>query len=535
MEKNVFSHTINFFKGLSIKDIFGLLLYLAIPISFFVLDLPERYRIIYFAVLAIFIALYTLVGQFFFEDRKLSSLGKKLLALTIINTLVLSFVNYTGGINSPLFFIIYFLTFLTAIFVSGEILIFETMIIFVSILVPEVREYNSFTSYFQALSTQEIFYLLSIPLTLPLAFGVAVFMKSLQKKQDLLLLSKEMLAIRDIEDEALLEEVNQGVIVLNKKLEIIKISSWVEKNFSLTARLLLGKSVAELEFFDPVSNKKLLANDYFYKNLTSSKPQKVNWRVLYKNQYGKFIKFVIKQNPLVAGESVIGFLLSVKTPPSSVKSVVGSFNKILSFRMSSSISLLKNLFTISPQIKKDPVYPTIEKHFEFLVRLLEDTTIKDDIADGNYEINMTTFDLKVLAQKVIEKIDPIRKIAVWNISPMYRTSSVSVKTDQLLTDKLLTYSIKGALYFSKDASVSLSLDEDENLKRPRVLITVPLKEELPEVIKVVEPFFAGQIETLAKYTGTGLELSNANLIAKFLGFDFNAGIGDNRLVIKVVF
>jgi hypothetical protein len=536
MKKIRFTNTIKFFQSLSIKDIFGLLVFLFIPLSFFVFDLTNQFRIIYYAVLVVFIAIYTFVGQFFFEEKKLSSLGKRLIALTVINTITVSFISFSGNLASPFFFILYFLLFFVAIYVPLEIVVIEGLIVSFSVLMAEAHTYSSISVMFSSLDSVRLVYLFSIPIMLPLVLAIAAFVKNLQKKQELLLLSKELLTIRDIEDEVLLKELNQGVIVLDSQLTIIKVSQWVEKNFSLVSKLILGKNITELEFYDPVSNRKLLTSDYFYKNLLGSNPQKLNWRVLFKNQYGKFRKFVITQAPLIVNtDRTLGFLLTVKDPPTSVDAVVGSFNKILSFRLSSSVLLLKNLLSISKQIKGDPVYPNIEKHFDSIIRLLNDTTIKDDIADGNYEINLKTFDLKTLVQKVIKDIDPVRKVAVWNISPLYKTSSIDIKSDELLCTQLLTYTIKGALYFSKDSSVNLTIDEDENLKRPRILLTVGLKEEFQKVVKILEPFFAGQITALSRYSGTGLEISNANLIAKFLGLDFNAGISNNKLVIKIVF
>jgi len=71
------------------KDVFGLLVFVAIPLSLFVFNLVGEYRMVFYAILVIFIATYTLVGQFFFERARMGSLGKQLLALTVINTLVI--------------------------------------------------------------------------------------------------------------------------------------------------------------------------------------------------------------------------------------------------------------------------------------------------------------------------------------------------------------------------------------------------------------------------------------------------------------
>ncbi|MBN2016412.1 hypothetical protein JW766_06315 [Candidatus Dojkabacteria bacterium] len=534
--KTGFDQTLKFFKSFTISDIIGFIIFLLIPLGLFATDFISQYRIYFYSLLAVFVAIYTLVGQFFFEDKTTGKIGKKFLSLTVINTLIISFINFTGNITSPYFFILYFLIFTVSIFTSVEMLLFECLIIFLSILVSETFKYDSITILLQSISSQELSNLLSIVASLPLAIVISSFTRSLQRKQELLLLSRKLLMIRDIEDEVLLEEINQGIIVLDQELTIVKISRWIENKFNLTAKLILDKKITELTFFDPVSNRRLLPSDNFYKNLLTTTPNELNWRILYKNQYGKFIKFVIKQTPLLVNNNKpIGFLLLVKEPPKTVQDLVSSFNQVLSFRLSSSIAMVKNLLSISKNIKSDPIYPQVEKHLNFIVQLLNDTTTKNDIADGNVEVKVTKCDLKTVTQCVLEELDPIRKVAVWNISPLYKTKPIQITSDIMLCKKLLKYSIKGALYFSADATVNLAFDEDENLKRPRIIITVSSMAKIPKGVNILEPFFAGELVTFPKYAGTGLEFSNANLLASYLGFDFNAEIRNNSLVVKIIF
>ena len=100
---------------------------------------------------------------------------------------------------------------------------------------------------------------------------------------------------------------------------MVKVSKWVENNLEATTRILLGKKITELELHDAVTNQRLLLSDYFYKNLRSKEPQILNWRVLYKNQYGKFKRFVVKQRPLFVRNKVVGFLLTLKYPPKTLQ------------------------------------------------------------------------------------------------------------------------------------------------------------------------------------------------------------------------
>jgi hypothetical protein len=98
---------------------------------------------------------------------------------------------------------------------------------------------------------------------------------------------------------------------------------------------------------------------------------------------------------------------------------------------------------------------------------------------------------------------------------------------------MIVYAIRGVFYLSSNGKLNLMFDEDENMKKPTITITT--RSQFSEEINLLEPFFAGKSIITPKYKGTGLELSNSNLIANYLGFDFNAQIGNNNLVIKITF
>ncbi len=523
------------FLNLSIKDIFGIGFFVIIPFSFFFSNFIAEYKVLYYAVLALFIAILTLVLQFFFEKSSFGYIGRKLIILSIINTIILSLIYFSGSLESPYFFILYFLIFFTAIFASDEILIAEVMVLFMCVFVGEFVNYGSISQMLSSLNFRAAVSLMSLPVSLPLTIAMASFIENLKTKEDLLLLSKDILAIKEIEDEALLEEISQGIIVIDKSLKIIKISKWIEINFNLSAKFFLGRPISEIEFYDPVLNVKLKSTDYFFVNLKSSTPQKLKWRILYKNQYGKFKKFIVGQIPMKLNGEVIGFIISVKFPPKNISDLLSSYSRVFSFKLSSSIAMVKNLLSISKQCKIDPVYPNIIKNLELVINLLNDAAIKDDIVDGDREIQITEFNLKKIIELVIGTFNPVRKISLWNVSPLYQTQGVKIKSDKNLCQELIRYSLKGALYFSTDETISVSLDEDENVKRPSLLVSVSLKEQMPEMVRIIEPFFAGEIDILSKYRGTGLEISNANLIANFLGFDFDARISNNKLIIKIIF
>ncbi|MBU0975177.1 MAG: hypothetical protein ABIE03_04070 [Patescibacteria group bacterium] len=523
-----------FFHNLSIKDVFGLIIFLQIPLAFFLSNFISTYKIIYYAILAVFIVVYTLAGQFFFEQQKLTGLGKKLIALTAVNTIILSFINFTGNLVSPYFFVIYLLIFTVSIYFDPEILILECLIILGSIFTSELYDQGTLNLLLETLSTRDLASILSIIVTIPVGLVTAAFVKNLRKRQGLLDLSKELLIVRDIEDEALLEEINQGVIILDPELKIIKVSKWIEKNLKVSPQILLEKDIRELAFFDTVSELRLNSSDYFYRNLAGENPHELSWKVNYKNQYGKYQKFLVKQTPLISQGQLIGHMLTLKHPAKNVQEAISSFNQLLSFRLSSSLVVLRNLLNISA-IKNDPVFPNIEKHLGLIVNTLNDTSIRNDIVDGNLVMRPSNFNLNKLVQNIIKRSDPVRNISVWNVSPLYKTQPATITSDRTLCSNLLSYAVKGAVNLSDDSNLSISFEEDENTQKPKIVISVVVKDEIPDGINVLEPFFAGRLTILAKYRGTGLEIYNASLLAEFLGFDFAATISNNKLIIQIIF
>jgi len=530
MDENKSAQTKNIFLNINIKDLFGFIIYLIVPLSFFFSNFISNYRIYYYAILAFFIAAYTLIGQFFFEDKKITNIGKKLISLTVINTLLISFVNLSGNISSPYYFILYFLLIFVGIFTSKEIVIFEAIIISFSIIITEIYKYSSLVLFFQSLETESFINLLSIPSSIPLVVIISAYISNLREKKDLLLLSKDLLTLKDIEDETLLQEVNQGIIIININLEIVKISKWIENNFNLASKFLLGKKLTELNFYDPVSNQKLVKTSQFYKNLQSSSPQKLIWKIYYKNQYDKFKNFLIKQTPLIYNNKLTGFIITVKQPPKSHYAQSSSFNKLLNNRISLNIQNINKLIS-----NNDPKSKNLINRINTITLVLKDTEIRNKILSGNHQIVLSNTDLKSITKSVIEQLSTLGEVDIWDISPIYQNKTIDLETDILLCKKLLNSAIKGSFYLSTTSKISLTFDEDENFKKPSLKITTDVKTDPSINNDLIKPFFSSNENILSNYKGSGLEFSNANIISNYLGFDFNIKISNNKLVVKIIF
>jgi len=500
----------------------------------FLFNFPEDYRIIYYFVLILCIVIYVFISQFFIEKESLSSDGKRLVVIAILNTITLSFVIFSGNIESSFFFVLYLLLVLAAPLLTPEYVILEGMIIFYSISLSVIHEYGGIGDAVRKLDISAYITIVSVLITIPVVSLVSRYVENLLSKTELFRFSKELLTIQDIEDEMLFEELDQGVMILDENVKIVKLSKWVSQHFGVTSRVLLGKKVTELPFYDVVSNKRLAKSDYFFKNLLSSEPKKLNWRVLFKNEYGKFIKLVIKQKPVIAKGTVVGFFLFMKLPPKSLRDMLSSFEQYYIFRMSSSIAMVRNILTTSKGIKEDKFYSILEKHMGIIIQLLNDHRIRNDILNGNVEISLSSNDIRSILEDIKRELSSIGKISMWNISPLYKTRKIVVNTDVKLFTLLLTYAIRGAMYLSKNAHVDIQINEDSVAKKPALLLIAKIKIPTTEKINPIEPFFGGKLIVLSKYKGTGLELSNSNLIARYLGFDFQAEIGNNTFIAKII-
>jgi hypothetical protein len=93
----------------------------------------------------------------------------------------------------------------------------------------------------------------------------------------------------------------------------------------------------------------------------------------------------------------------------------------------------------------------------------------------------------------------------------------------------------GVRFLSKDHKISLVLDEEEITQKPRLQFTVTIREGFPQDTEITAPFFGGKLLALSHYAGTGLELSNTELIIRLLGFDFSAEIYNNKLIMNIIF
>lgn len=515
------------------KDFLCVIIFFSFPLAFFATDFETKFQLIYYGIVMGAIILYALFTQFFRENEKVSMLGRNLISLACVNTVVLSFIHFTGNAASNFFFMIYLLLFSMTPFYGFAIVIIEDIIVLLVTTLGSIYNYGSLYIFFKSADTLQKVNIFSILLLLPLLVAISTYIKNLKSRSSTLNLSKELLSLEEVEDEMLLSEISQGIIMLDSELKIVKMSKWIETNLEINPLVWIDRKFSELSLYDYVTNLKLSETDYFYQNLTSDHPRKINWRVLYKDEYGKLKKLTVKQVPLVIEDRKIGFLLSIKYPQTALEQTLSSFNRLLNFRISSSLSMIRNLIA---SFKGDVSSSSlVTKQLDLLALILRDMNIRDEMVNGEYEITVEQVNVLDLLSATLSRLQKEGRVSLWNVNPIYKNTPLIESTDAKSLERIFVYSIRAALLLAKERELTISVEEESNTLSPEIVITANAKEEFLKPLNLEEPFFGGRLILLSRFSGTGLELSNAKLIAAYLDFDFSAEISNNKIIIRIIF
>lgn len=507
------------------------ILFCIVPAIFFILNFESFNKYLYYGVIFILIVISTLFMQFFYEEKSIFSKDKTLILLITINTIVLSFVSFTGGTNGILFFLIYLLLFLTTIFIDKEILLLEMCIVLISLIFQE-KSKEGFMFSIKNKSFQSIVSVISL---MPFLYAVSVLLSNFRAKIQMLSFAKNLLLLQEIEDKALMQEINEGIMILDKELKIIKVSEWVVKQLGISTDRLLGQSIKKIELYDAVTNQKFDEDDLFIQNFYAEKPQKLKWRVLFKNEYSKFIKFFIKVKPIFFNNEKVGFLITFELPPQNIFELVNSSEGIFNFRLSSILVSIRNAITLSKNEIKTDNFVKIENRLRMFSNLLNDNIFRNNITDGFITVSVKEINVVEKLFAFQKELGKISKINIWTVFPLYKNQGILMKTDESLFDKMLLYILKGCIFFSVDNKVNISIDQDSVTQKPSILFSID--SEVTEGLTgedILKPFFGGKILAISKYKGTGLEFSNAFLVSKILNVEITVSIIGKRIMVKMI-
>jgi len=513
------------------KNLFALVVFITLPLLVYIFTALKFNLLISIGILILIFFSCFFALQFFGENEKLDSTGKNLLLFFLLNTIVSTIMFATGGISSHYYFFVYILILFSSVTFKFGIVFLEVFLIFFINIFIWLTSKDSLSQIFSQGETYAQINLFSPFLMLLLVIPLTIFIYNLRKKTEILRHSKELLYLQDLEDETLLTEINQGIIILDSELNIVKFSKWIEQNFEIQPSAILGKELIELSFMDYITGEKIQKDNYFYRNLFSENPKKLNWRVLYKNKYGKIKKFIIKQIPLEHYGKFAGFLLSVKTPQSSIDIISSSFTQMLAFRMNSSVGMIKNFLSFDGPVDEETKIK-IGNHIELLSGILKDMNERDRVASGDYEIIIEETDLKNMISLLVSAM-PEKKAGFWTVSPYFKNQKINYPLDTYLFEQIIRYLIIGSFYLSSGKGISISLDNGEGNNYLKIVITTDAMDGLPKDMDLSDEFFGGRLVVLSKYKGSGLEISNAKLFCSYLDFDFDARISNNKINIEI--
>lgn len=512
------------------KDIFAMIFYLSIPLLFIITNFISQYKIFSYILIIFLIIVYSLFLQFFMDKNRKNSLSRNLYVLTIINIIVTSFLIPNGGLSSNFSFLTYLIIFLTVIFYSKFITILEISLLMLIFFFDTLYNVGLRELFVVESNKPYLYNFLGFIISFPLFVTAANYIDVLKEKSKSLLISKDLLKLQDVEDETLFSEINKGIIILDRNLRIIKLSRWIAVNLEITPELYIGKDFSQLKFHDYITNRKLNRDDYFFNNLEDNDPKKIKWRVVFKNQYGKFQKLIVKQIPLKMNEFVSGFMIIINYPQRSLDKVLSSFEQILAFRLNSSLGMVKNLLE-NKGVKDEK----IDRHLQSLSSMLKDMKRRNEILKGEYEISVEKFDILNILSNISEEMKEIANIRIWEVDPYLKNRGLSIKSDLKTFKRIIFYVLEATVLLSKNKAISMSINLDSSGSHPRLILTTKAKEGLPKNAQLGEEFFGGKLVLLSKYKGSGMELSNAKLLANYLNFDFNAKISNNKVIVEIIF
>lgn len=519
------------------------------PCIILFVDFYFDYRYFIFALLSLLIIFYFLVEIFFRISEKVPVSIRRVVRLSIVNVIFLSIIAYTGNLSSSFFFVLYFLVIYVALSEYSFLAIQETFLLLVYLFVFEVVQEGSLDHLFRNEGHRALVNALSLLLYSPLSIALANYFSTLRQKEVSLEQARNLLLEEELGEETLLEELNQGVIVTDSRLNIIKVSKWIERELGVSTRVLLEKGFQEaFQFYDPIRIFPIQKTDFFYRNLYSKSPQELKWQVVFKDRYGKSKTLTIIQKPIYyEHRKFVGFIIFINIPSKidELSGYVGTFNQVLNFKLSSSLAIIKSSLTMIKERTKIEQSDLFDRYFKAstssirnMVELLEDSNLSTRIKEQNLELKITGVDINKLLDSIVQDYSYSNSIARFIVSSPYKqTDKISILADPILLTKGLERLFRGAVILSQGRKMDVLLLQDLVTKKPtlEVIFEGGVVEVVKDLGKLEVPFYDGDMGLLTKYEGSGLEISNASQLLKHMGFDFRIRYEVPNLIFKVVF
>ncbi len=303
--------------------------------------------------------------------------------------------------------------------------------------------------------------------------------------------------------EAIFSSMIEGVIVVNGSGQVISINSAVEKIFAIThkqgERCPLLEIIRNNDIFE-IMNKALITGNVFSKDLSLNYPVKKIFRISASPVFEKGVVSgclvvihditEIRRLETMRRDFVANVSHELKTPLTSIKGYVEALLDGALEDKEHSRQFLK----------------IVSEHAERLGQLINDLLDLSAIESQEVALNMTTFDLKGLVQKVLSNFQTqIGKQGLNIIDEL--SKDLMITADRARMEQVLTNLIDNAIKFNKPGgSIKFSGRKIEN-KIEIVVEDSGIGIPATDVPRIFERFYRVDKARSRELGGTGLGLS----------------------------